>query len=452
MKRTKMLRKIPYAVMATMTCVGLTGCGTKAEDVMNPLKNGKYEDAIDKYNDADFSDKEKKEFKNQVKKYLDDIVEDYAEGEITYEEVQKAITAISDMQIHKMDENIATTSSSISRLYASKTAYEDGLSQFNEGKYELAISSFSKVVEEDIYYEDAVKKQEEAKQLQYEMIKSEMISKVDEYIANEDFASAFNEIESFMENNDVDDNALNKKYNEYVEKYVKLITDKVNTLKEKKDYTTALTTVKDAMEIMEVEEFNILYKELEYQYVVLIKEKVESLINDKEYLLAIQIINNAKSVVENGDFTELLERIEKEKPIYLSDLKYQTSSRYALIKEGEKVKDTIGNEYTPNGNLYEMSNYDDGWSEYEGSVEYYLGYSYDKLNLTLAVDDTSDNVSSVFTIYGDNVVLYKINLNRKTVPTDISINVSNVNYLSIKMSGITDDGTVTAIISNGHFE
>lgn len=453
MKRTEMLNKIPYAVMATMTCVGLTGCGTQAEDVMKPLKNGNYADAIYKYNGADFSDKEKKEFKDQVKKYLNDIVEDYAEGKITYEEVQKAISVISDMQINKMDENIATASASVTRLYASKTAYEEGLSKFNEGKYELAIDSFSKVVEEDIYYEDAVIKQEEAKQIQYEMRKADMIAEVDKYIANEDYVSAFNVIESFIENNDVDDKALEKKYNEYIDKYVQKITDKVNTLKNNKDYVTALTTVRDAMEVVEVESLNVLCKELERQYVALIKEKAESLIEDKEYLLALQIIDNAKAVVENGDFTKLIERIEKEKPIYLADIKYQTSSGYALIKAGENVKDTLGNEYTPNGNLFEMSNTEDDWSgESVGSVEYYLGYSYDKFNLTIAVDDVSDNISSVFTIYGDNIALYKINLNRKTVPTDISIDVSNVNYLSIKMSGATDDGTVTAILSNGYFE
>ena len=48
--------------------------------------------------------------------------------------------------------------------------------------------------------------------------------------------------------------------------------------------------------------------------------------------------------------------------------------------------------------------------------------------------------------------LYTLNLNRKTVPTEVVIDVSKVNYLSIKMSGVSDDGSVVAIISNGYFE
>ena len=106
----------------------------------------------------------------------------------------------------------------------------------------------------------------------------------------------------------------------------------------------------------------------------------------------------------------------------------------------------------PDGNLYEMTNTDDGWNEHQGNVDYYLGYGYNKIHFNVAVDDVSNDISSVLTVYGDDVVLYTLNLNRKTVPTEVVIDVSKVNYLSIKMSGVSDDGSVVAIISNGYFE
>lgn len=61
----KNLGKISCITMVAMTCVGLTGCGTKAEDVMKPLKDGKYEEAASKYNEAEWLIKKKKNLRNR---------------------------------------------------------------------------------------------------------------------------------------------------------------------------------------------------------------------------------------------------------------------------------------------------------------------------------------------------------------------------------------------------
>ena len=209
--------------------------------------------------------------------------------------------------------------------------------------------------------------------------------------------------------------------------------------------------VSNASATIECDEFSALYEKIKSDYVLIIKEKVEDLINNEDYLQAINILNNAQEIVDSEEFAELKTRIEQEKPVYLSDLKYQTSNQFELIEEGEVITDTIGNTYTPNGNLYEMTNSNDGWNENNGSVEYYLGYSYSKMYFKVAVDDISSNISSVMTIYGDDVALYTLNLDRKTVPTEVVIDVSNVNYLSINLAGASD-GNITAIIFDGYLE
>lgn len=106
-KNKNNLGKISCITMAAVTCVSLTGCRTKAEDIMTPLKNGKYEEAASKYDEADWSDNEKEEFKKQLREYLSQIVTDYAAGTMTYEDAKSTIATISDMQVQKMDEDVA---------------------------------------------------------------------------------------------------------------------------------------------------------------------------------------------------------------------------------------------------------------------------------------------------------------------------------------------------------
>lgn len=396
-------------------------------------------------------DKEKEEFKKQINDYLSQIVTDYAAENITYEEARDIVGTISDMQINNMDEDIAVASGSLSTLKASKTAYKNGIIQMEKENYIGAMEYFEAVIETDINYEDANKKLVEAGTLQYNKIKEEMLAEAENFIKNTDYKSAFDLIENFKNENNIVDEDLDKIHDAYIKDYIKIVTGKVDDLIANKDFITAFDVVSNASATIECDEFSALYEKIKSDYVLIIKEKVEDLINNEDYLQAINILNNAQEIVDSEEFAELKTRIEQEKPVYLSDLKYQTSNQFELIEEGEVITDTIGNTYTPNGNLYEMTNSNDGWNENNGSVEYYLGYSYSKMYFKVAVDDISSNISSVMTIYGDDVALYTLNLDRKTVPTEVVIDVSNVNYLSINLAGASD-GNITAIIFDGYLE
>lgn len=441
---------ISCVTVAAMTCVGLTGCRTQAEDVMEPLKDGKYEEAVEVYDDADWSDKEKDKFKKQIREYLSQLVTDYAAGIITYEQAIDTISTISNMQIHKMDEDVATASGEIATMYASKTAYDNGLKQMDNGNYDIAIEYFKKVIETDCNYETAKSKISESEVLYYSKIKTQMLEEAETFVEAGDYISALNKIDNFMNTNGKDTD-IERTYDEYVDAYISVITKQVDDLIANKDYIGAFEVVRIAQEEITLEELVDLKTTIEDEYILMITEKVETLIGSKEYLQAIDILNNAQEIVTSEKFTELMATIEAEKPVYLSDLKYQSSNQFELINDGENVIDTLGNIYTPNSNLYEMTNSHDGWSEYKGNVDYYLGYSYNKMCFKLAVDDVSTDISSVMTIYGDDIVLYTINLDRKTIPTEIVLDVSNVNYLSMNMEG-AEDGSVTAIISEGYFE
>lgn len=116
--------------------------------------------------------------------------------------------------------------------------------------------------------------------------------------------------------------------------------------------------------------------------------------------------------------------------------------------------DTIGNTYSvADGNLFEMSTYKGSWSDPDcGFVDMYLGYKYTAINGVIAVDDASSATSCTISIEGDGVVLYTLTLDRLTTPTSVQVDISNVNVLSIKMSGLEQsDATLYAILSNFTF-
>ena len=402
--------KITCVTVAAMSCVGLVGCGTRAKDVMKHLKEGKLEEALSKYDDADWADGEKSKFKDQLREYMSQLVNDYAAGTITYEEVIEIMQTISDMNINKMEEDIATTSSSIAALHSSKSSYENGLSEKENGNYIIAKNLFLAVIESDINYEDAQKQIAEVEKLQFEKIKKEMFAEVEQYISEENYASVFDTIENFIDVNG-SDSEVDNKYAGYVKEYVALITD-----------------------------------------------EVEGLIDNKEFLTALEVLNNAQEVVSNDKFIEMMENIEKLKPTYFSEIDYQSSKQFERIEKEETVQDTFGNTYTSNGNLYEMTNSRDSWDGEvtNGSVEYFLGQEYSSMRFIVAVDSLSQDVGSVMTVYGDDVALYNISLNRKTAPTEVVVDVSNVNYLKIKLEGHTNgqitDTNLIAIILDGSFE
>ncbi|MGN0379284.1 MAG: NPCBM/NEW2 domain-containing protein [Butyrivibrio sp.] len=395
--------KISCVTAAAMSCVGLVGCGTKARDIMKPLENGSYDEAVSVYNEAKLSDKEKASLEKQLHEKLSKTVEDYAADILTYSDAQNIISSISAMNISGLNSDLATSAGSIASLYTSKESYNKGLNFLQQKEYDNAINCFKSVIKDDVNYESATAKIEEAKNLAYNSLKENMVNTVDSYIKSGDYASALSVIEAFNgdEKYQIEDSELDKLYDGYVSEYKKLILDKAG-------------------------------KSLE----------------NKEYLTALKILDDAQLVVDCTEFSDLREKIMAEKPVYLCDLKYQTSSRFEVKNDGDPLTDTIGNSYTANNNLYELSSYLDSWSNGDvGSVEYYVGYAYNKLHGTVAVDDTSNDVSGVLTVYGDDVVLYTLNLDRKTVPTEIDIDISNVNYLRITLSANTE-GTLTAIMSD----
>lgn len=72
---------------------------------------------------------------------------------------------------------------------------------------------------------------------------------------------------------------------------------------------------------------------------------------------------------------------------------------------------------------------------------------------TVSVDDISDqNHECTLKIEGDGVTLFSLVLNRKTIPTKVDIDVSNVNYLKFTLTDSSEGGHIYAILSDFRFQ
>ncbi len=218
------------------------------------------------------------------------------------------------------------------------------------------------------------------------------------------------------------------------------------------NFENALNVLEEYRNTYGKTDLDIEAKYLDYTnaYVNFICEKVEALRKEKKYQQALTMLKNASEIVSSPTFDELAKNIENEKPIYLTEVKCQNKDNYEQVAEGTEVEDTLGNKYQY-GNLYRIFTHFAHSRYNNGRADYYIGYSYEKLCGFIAVEDSGDNISAKFSILGDGVVLYSIDVTRLTAPVPLEVDVSNVNIVTIKLDSY-DQGKLQVLLSDFYFE
>lgn len=430
---------------AVSLCLTLTGCVTQSEKIIQYLEEKKYDEALKSVSKRDLSREDRKELVSAMREELENVVDAFANGETDYDTVSNIISTIYQMNFTELDGDIGAASARFQQLQDSKNAYEQAKKALEAGQYVDAINSFNQVVQDDCNYEDAASKIAEAKEKYAAQVMDEAKAKAKkgEY---SDAIKLLSDAEGILS----DSEEIKALLTEYKRDFA---MQKADEYIKKNDYEQAIKEIEDYRRSSKDDSSEIAsYTEkIENEYVSLILEKVEKLRTEKDYLTALTMLENASKVVSSTKFDDMIETLNKERPVYLSELKYQSADRFEEIGAGEERTDTIGNKYTT-GNLFEMSSNITGWeSSKNAHADYYLGYKYQTLRGTIAVDDLSDDYGCSIIIEGDGVVLYSLDLTRLTVPTAIEIDISNVNYLTIR-SGDTTGGTFYILMSNFSFE
>ncbi len=440
-------KKAALGIAAALLATTLTGCSGNTSKILSEIDSQNYNGAIELYYYFDLSDSEIQALSEGVLTRINEALEKYAANEIDYSEISELLEIAYDMDLDSVSTDFAVASSRLSSLYSSKQSYKYGVEYYSEGSYSSAYSYFEEVIEDDAYYSEAA----EYKSKCVSEYCASVSSSVEEYTDDDDYYSAISYVTSCMNYAFCDEvsETLKATRDQLVTEYA---INEAEEYVDEDDVATALERINELLEDYDVEDTTEIdeYRDsIKDEYVDMIMEKVEKLCDEENYTLALNMLANAQQIVESDEFSEAIEEINKIKPIYLYDLKYSTSDNFEVIDTGEELTDTIGNTYAV-GNLFEMSAAS-GWSSSDGSVTYNLAYNYNTMTGVISVDDISDDATATLQILGDDVVLYSVELSRTTTPTPVTIDVSNVNWLEISLTDASG-GTIYAILSDFKFD
>ncbi len=436
MSKNKSINVKSIAVTSSilLTGLGMSGCGTSINSIYDSIGNGNYEEAIKSFNEWNsISDEDYNKLIEKLNESINVMTEKYINNEIDYKSMVETLDTISNMNISKMRESIIIAYAETESLKRSKDNYSKAVEAYNNGEYADSLLYYSRIIERDVNnYKEASEKKEE--------LIDKVIEQAYGYAQSSDYAKGLEilyNIHNAIGVNEKIDNAVTSietEYNLYLKEQAKQET--LETAKsdfDRGELEQAIKKLSDfRTEYGDDADVDKLYNEYSGKYVTMIIEKINVLREERRYEEAISVLSDANLIVDSTDFTEMMATLEKEKPVYITEVKFQNSKRYEKIADGKIVTDTIGNNYT-HGNLYEISSSKSGWNDPEnGYAEYYLGYKYSTLYGTVAVDDVSSNIKCQLIIEGDGTVLKTIDLSRLTVPTEINVDVSGVSILKLR--------------------
>lgn len=463
--------KAAASALALLLVIALTmvGCGTQGggetnsgikatgsvKKIIEAFDAKEYEEAYALFAEKELDADQQASLVESLSERIDKVVSDYSNDEIALETAQQMLNAIQGFNLQKLKTKLATSTSELSSLSTSKAKYDDGLIAFSKLDWVTAIDCFSKVVEKDCNYADAVQRSDEAV--------TKMLEDISSKIALQDYDTALSLAEQLR--------SLLPTNTEVVTKIAEINTAKAELEHEKQrqeamsaaqssydqgNYTEAFDTLDRFISTHTGDQEAIdALKKLKDDYVNLIIPKADEAMQKQEYLRALDMLNNAISVLPDQRFTAKLDELNAVKPTYLCELSCANSQCYGIAEGGKTYMSATGAEYSFDfGNLFMLSCRDNYFGK--GFAKFFLNYNYSTLKFTLDIDEeTAQDASGTFKIIGDGVVLKELKVSRQFAPMAIELDVSNVGWLEFEINDSTGRVWIPfmkCIISNAYFE
>lgn len=449
---TKLIKCLLVMALVVATALTVCSCGGGVNSIITMLDNGQYTEAITFVDENQIPSEVLAELEPQLKERLDNVVKNYAEETITYSQAQDIYQTIKYISRSgsMLSSELSSVYSTLNELQYSKESYASGIEAMQKAEYLDAKSYFENVSEADTKnYSDAQSKATQC----YENFVTAAINEANGLKDQKKYNEAIDVLNNASYRvddariNDLIDDIYAAKEQDRLQGIKNEVLNDAKDYVSNGDYQSAFEAIKDFEEDYDItfDDLTAAYNNYKTEYVNSIATKVEALRAEKKYLNALTMLENAKQVIEDPKFTELENTIKAEKPIYLCDLKYQRSLYFETVTSGNALTDNLGNQYNvADGNLFRLR---DG-----GYVDYYVGYKYNKFTCNMAVCDSSDNATATLTIEGDGIVLTTIPVSRLTVPTPVTLDITNVNFLTIKLSDASGWNTMRVIVSDAVLE
>lgn len=390
------------------------------------------------------------EFKNSVENAKEELnsqpvetdINEYltdTRGDIILPQEYSAITTIGEYNIELND-----VVEDYYNLYNSKISYKKGIELYNKSDFSGAINSFSKVTEEDTWYDNAQNKLTECQKKLLE----EKIKEIEQYLADGNYDSAQSVINELRSEELTDE--ISQRLDEYETKIYESKLAKIDEYINSGDIDAAkayIESLGDGLSNEAQERLNQAIKNKADNYITKADEALKSGERQGAYDMALMAQNLCP------DDKEVNNKVEYFKE-YLPFKLYKSNNCISYTKKfcywyGFNSNITA-NDSTEMPNCISLvySLYSSGL---QASATYNLGGKYNKVSgkYFVAYNYRVYKQSGYFEIYGDGKKLYtskKLEIN--TLPQEFSIDVTNIEILEIKMYGKDYGDTGAYGISN----
>lgn len=344
------------------------------------LEAGDYQKAADMYLQTANGNTEREfELKDRMSDFLQEAVDGYWDGSMEYDAAETRFTTVEQVVENSLGmvswAQFAGQRQEFEDADASKVAYDSGCNLMDSGNYAAAITEFSKVAAEDCNYQDAQEQLNSAR-TQYQ---DQMVSTAQGYI---DFG----------------------------------------------DYISACATIEEGLAVLpESSELLTLQTTCQAGYIssVLAQADAAFVTPATDWEAAIDALRPAMQ--QYPDDSQLQQRYNyymEYQPVSIFDLEPYTHGDHTLSTYAN-MDDNMGNTYNASFITYVPSS----------SETYDIGAKYNHLQGTVALSRSAagSRYLGYLRIYGDNHLLYELEINGSFKPQAVDVDITGVTDLKIEM-------------------
>lgn len=373
--------------------------------------------------------------KGNVISEANDIVNDYNEGNIDYDQTSvKLENLLSETDDNDCEEYIRNLQELISKLKQSKTDFTAAEQAYSKADYKEAISKYENVISGDSNYDEAMSKLTDSKKKFIEI--TDQKAKI--YLDDNKYVEAVSVYETAQKT--YDDNTLSSKIADVKQKYRTYLENKAKEFEEQKDWASAVQTYNKLMDYFQDQAYEVEITNAQNTCVNNAIDKSEKALKKGNYNDAKSALSVAEGVVpDSKELKEQRERVNSFCPVALTDIDpfYEDSEDPYYLEIDKWVaqdKDNLGN-----GGNSGIKIINSGTSNRWVTISYMINGEYDTLTGTFALSyDSKDctdesNYGAQLIIYNeDDEMIYGTDAILGGVePIDVNVNISGVKELKV---------------------
>lgn len=371
---------------------------------------------------------------NKTKQRADEIVNNYNSGSFDYDTAEAKLNRLlEDVDDYDCEEYIRNQLSLVDKLKISKQKYDQAENYYNADKYQLAIGSYSEVIQEDDNYESATDKlkQSQSKYLDTECKKAEIYLQDEKYI---DAVKTYKAAQKVY-----DDGTLEDKIADAENKYKEKTEKEAKTFEDEKNWASAIKKYKELQEYFDNNSYEVEIVNDQNNCVNQAVAESEEKLKEGDYSRANTILTTADSIVPNNkDISEQLNRVKEYTPVRLTDLTpfCEEDDGYSVILDDWTAQDTdnMGDGGNTGIKIRSMGSFGK-W----GSITYNIDGKYDTLTGIFAIhEDFKDNTDTErnwgqVAVFDDNdkMIYCSEAVLGGVKPKEVNVDISGIQQLKV---------------------